>query len=68
MLPLEDCDTGNCTCRYRHYEDRRDRQRRSSDLRATNKRYSGEDRRVLSERRLVKRARGQDYFDYLAGD
>ena len=68
MLPLEDCDTRNCTCRYRHYEDRRDRQRRSSDLRATNKRYAGEDRRILSERRLVKRARGQDYFDYLAGD
>ena len=68
MLPLEDCDTSNCTCRYRHYEDRRDRQRRSSDLRVTEKLYTGEDRRMLSERRLIKQARGQDYFDYLAGD
>ena len=68
MLPLEDCDVSSCTCRYRHYDDRRDRLRRSDDLGERGKRYAGEDRRMLPERRMIKRARGQDYFEYSAGE
>ena len=68
MLPLVDCDTRSCACRYRHYDDRRERLRRTDDLRITGGRFAGEERRLLPERRRIKRARGQDYFAYSAGD
>jgi len=67
-LPLEGCNTGDCACRYRHYEDRRQRPRRSADLGIDGHLYSAEDRRTTAERRRTKRARAQSYFDYSAGD
>jgi hypothetical protein len=31
-LPLADCDQPECSCSYRHHEDRRDETRRATDL------------------------------------
>jgi hypothetical protein len=33
ILPLRECDTAACTCKYRHYEDRRGTPRRSEEAR-----------------------------------
>jgi len=32
-LPLRECDTAACTCKYRHYDDRRGTPRRSEEAR-----------------------------------
>ena len=68
MLPLDGCDTRDCACRYRHHEDRRQKPRRCDDLGVTGKLYAGENRRALPERRRIKQAKGQSYFEYSAGD
>lgn len=57
----------DCTCRYRHFEDRRQGQRRDASLGVTRMIFTGEEQRSC-ERRRVKRAKGQSYFDYSAGD
>ena len=31
-LPLKNCSSGNCTCRYQHHEDRRAGPRRARDM------------------------------------
>ena len=67
-LPLEGCDSAECACRYRHYEDRRQQSRRSINATFLDRIYSGEERRTLPERRRIKNARGQSYFEYCAGD
>lgn len=47
-LPLEDCTVSNCQCRYEHYDDRRDEDRREAPDKTS---YKGEQRRARKERR-----------------
>jgi hypothetical protein len=53
-LPLQGCTSGEaCTCKYRHYEDRRGQPRRKEDISGLRRRDpGGADRRVGQCRRL----------------
>jgi hypothetical protein len=52
ILPLRACDAAACTCKYRHYEDRRGSPRRSEEARAGGLRSrDGVDRRNSRGRR-----------------
>lgn len=52
FLPLRECDAAACTCKYRHYQDRRGSPRRSEEVRAGGLRSrDGVDRRNSRGRR-----------------
>jgi len=51
QLPMADCTVRPCTCRYRHFQDRRDMSRRDSDLVGSQLAWMGQDRRVSRGRR-----------------
>jgi hypothetical protein len=50
-LPLHECEIRQCTCRYRHHEDRRRQARRAADLAASGAYWRGPERRHSSGRR-----------------
>ena len=55
MLPLTTCSHfANCTCRYRHYKDRRTEARRDSDD-GLPQRYVVDERRLRAGRRVTDR-------------
>jgi hypothetical protein len=45
VLPLKGCDRDDCQCRYQHYDDRRNGQRRATDLGVSIDGYIGDERR-----------------------
>lgn len=49
-LPLTGCSAGQCTCRYQHYDDRRQGVRRARDLAVAIDGYEGEEQREKSRR------------------
>ncbi len=49
-LPLKECDSAECTCRYEHYDDRRNGPRRARDLGVSIDGYEGDERRVRPKR------------------
>jgi hypothetical protein len=49
-LPLMGCNSGRCTCRYEHHEDRRKGGRRASDLAVAIDGYDGEEQRDETSR------------------
>jgi hypothetical protein len=44
-LPLRKCESGSCTCRYEHYDDRRHGPRRAREMGVSIDGYDGEDHR-----------------------
>lgn len=52
-LPLDLCDAPKCTCRYRHYEDRRQHARRAEDQGLPARDFSRGDRRAGRGRRVT---------------
>jgi hypothetical protein len=50
-LPLAGCDSPGCTCRYRHFDDRRMDVRRAADEHRAEHPYSGAERRGPRGRR-----------------
>jgi hypothetical protein len=50
-LPLPDCTVRPCTCRYRHFQDRRTSSRRDSELVGSRLGWAGHERRVTRGRR-----------------
>ena len=54
-LPLPDCDKGACTCHYKHHEDRRDGNRRTTAFLSTIETWRTEERRSTRGRRLKDR-------------
>ena len=53
LLPLDGCTLRNCQCRYVHYEDRRERDRRNlySHTMASAPAFAGQERRSRTDRR-----------------
>jgi hypothetical protein len=52
MLPLPDCSNpGQCRCKYRHWQDRRQEDRRALKSGIANQYFNGADRRADAERR-----------------
>jgi hypothetical protein len=51
LLPLRQCDAAACTCKYRHYDDRRGAPRRSEEAAARQRPKAGADRRSNRGRR-----------------
>lgn len=51
LLPLEGCDARDCTCHYRHHEDRRRQPRRAADVMASGRSWTGAERRRAAGRR-----------------
>jgi hypothetical protein len=49
-LPLKDCGTPQCECRYEHYDDRRKGNRRAHDLGVSIDGYEGGEQRQPSKR------------------
>jgi hypothetical protein len=49
-LPLKECDSTECTCRYEHHDDRRRGQRRARDLGVSIDGYEGDERRLKPKR------------------
>ena len=49
-LPLKGCDSEACTCRYRHYDDRRAMLRRSADVWSNGGTWNGQERRHAGRR------------------
>jgi hypothetical protein len=49
-LPLKDCETAGCTCRYEHHDDRRDGPRRAQELGASIDGYLDDERRAQEGR------------------
>ena len=49
-LPLKNCDSGECTCRYEHYDDRRKTGRRARDLGVSIDGYDGSEKRIKAKR------------------
>jgi hypothetical protein len=56
ILPLADCTVRPCTCRYRHFQDRRTSSRRDSELVGSRLGWSGNERRVARGRRSTDHA------------
>jgi hypothetical protein len=52
-LPLPTCDAFHCTCRFKHYADRRAGPRRRSDIGLMSGHYPGTDRRRSNGRRAT---------------
>jgi hypothetical protein len=50
VLPLKNCDSKECTCRYEHYDDRRKGLRRARDLGVSIDGYEGADQRAKPKR------------------
>lgn len=50
VVPLQGCQAAECLCRYIHHEDRRQRERRTSDMAVTVDEYSGAERRAEEKR------------------
>jgi len=50
QFPLQDCSCSACTCRYEHYDDRRNGQRRARDLGVSIDGYDGTDKRLPTGR------------------
>ncbi|MEO0997873.1 MAG: hypothetical protein AAFX58_10170 [Pseudomonadota bacterium] len=55
MLPLAGCDRASCDCRYVHYSDRRQEQRRDIDVGISSRFFFGEERRQSTGRRATDR-------------
>jgi len=51
VLPLADCTIRPCTCRYRHFQDRRSSPRRDSDVVGSRLGWAGNERRASRGRR-----------------
>jgi hypothetical protein len=49
-LPLKDCGSPECECRYEHYDDRRLRGRRARELGVSIDGYDGDEQRTKSKR------------------
>ena len=49
-LPLKKCESGSCTCRYEHYDDRRHGPRRAREMGVSIDGYDGEDHRDKPKR------------------
>ncbi len=49
-LPLKNCGSARCECRYEHYEDRRKSKRRAHDLGVSIDGFDGDDHRQKSRR------------------
>jgi hypothetical protein len=49
-LPLKDCDSDTCTCRYHHFDDRRASLRRAADVWSNNGMFNGPERRRAGRR------------------
>jgi len=58
-LPLTGCNAGECTCRYQHYDDRRNAVRRARDLAVAIDGYDGQEQRDGSQRGRRKADRKQ---------
>jgi hypothetical protein len=50
VLPLKNCGSAECECRYEHYEDRRKGGRRARDLGVSIDGYDGDEKRLKSSR------------------
>ena len=50
VLPLKQCDSAECTCRYEHYDDRRKSLRRAHDLGVSIDGHEGDERRAKPKR------------------
>ncbi len=50
LLPLKNCDCPGCSCRYRHYDDRRKTGRRARDLGVSLDVYEGGEKRLKMKR------------------
>jgi hypothetical protein len=50
-LPLKGCTAGKCTCRYRHFQDRRGSPRRDADIIGPRMGFAGRERRLAHGRR-----------------
>jgi hypothetical protein len=50
VLPLTGCDVAHCSCRYEHYDDRRQKVRRARDLAVSIDGHEGQDQRDPSRR------------------
>jgi len=55
-LPLADCTVRPCSCRYRHFQDRRTSARRDSEWVGTRMGWAGQERRVSRGRRSTDHA------------
>jgi hypothetical protein len=51
QLPVKGCNQANCTCRYKHYDDRRSSLRRQSDGIGLPRVWNGAERRGTAGRR-----------------
>jgi hypothetical protein len=51
VLPLAGCSNKKCSCRYRHFQDRRGSPRRDSDIIGPRMGWPGRERRVAQGRR-----------------
>lgn len=49
-LPLKKCKAATCTCRYGHFDDRRNGQRRARDFGVSVDAYEGPERRMKPKR------------------
>jgi hypothetical protein len=50
LLPLRNCGSSRCECRYEHYDDRRKGHRRAHDLGVSIDGYAGEEHRQRPKR------------------
>ena len=50
VLPLKNCGSTECTCRYEHHDDRRQAQRRARDLGVSIDGYEGSEKRQKTKR------------------
>jgi hypothetical protein len=52
-LPFKNCDSEQCRCRYQHHSDRREADRRHSDLWSSDRHWMGKERREVSRGRRL---------------
>ncbi len=50
VLPLKNCGSADCECRYEHYDDRRKNGRRARDLGVSIDGYEGDEKRLKTKR------------------
>jgi len=55
-LPFKNCDSEQCRCRYQHHSDRRQADRRHSDLWSRDRHWMGSERRDPTQPRRGRRA------------
>lgn len=65
VLPLQGCAARECTCRFREYADRRQDQRRSTDVGISASWYVGPERRRGYDRRVPVEGSADSYHDYV---